>query len=118
MDEGKGGFVLGLLVGSLVGAAIAILMAPQSGEDTRKVLREKAGQAGVKAKDFAGDVRIRASELADEVKDRACDLANDFKERAGDLIEKGRKTFIEKKEELIGSIKKGDKSVSTSSSEA
>ena len=32
----------GLIIGGLVGAALAILMAPQSGEETRAQLREKS----------------------------------------------------------------------------
>ncbi len=37
-----GAFVAGILVGSLVGAATALLMAPQSGEETRAIISEKS----------------------------------------------------------------------------
>ena len=39
------GFMSGLIVGALIGAVIALLYAPQSGEETRRVVREKAGVA-------------------------------------------------------------------------
>ena len=36
-----GSFLSGFLVGGLVGAAVALLMAPQSGEETRTLIGEK-----------------------------------------------------------------------------
>lgn len=112
MDEGKSGFLLGLLVGGLMGAAIAILMTPQSGEETRKLLREKAEQAGTKAKDLACDVKAKATELAEEVKGKAGELAKDFKDRASELLEKGCKTFISKKEEILEAVRGGQEQTS------
>ena len=39
-DSG-GGFVAGFILGGLVGAALAIVFAPQSGEETVSMIREK-----------------------------------------------------------------------------
>jgi hypothetical protein len=36
-----GGFALGMLVGALIGAAVALLLAPQSGEQARRTLSER-----------------------------------------------------------------------------
>ena len=36
-----GAFLAGVLAGGLVGAATALLMAPQSGEETRAIIQEK-----------------------------------------------------------------------------
>jgi gas vesicle protein len=35
-DSGFGSFVAGLVIGGLIGAAIGLLLAPESGEDTRE----------------------------------------------------------------------------------
>ena len=35
-----GGFLAGLLIGALAGAAIMLLTAPQTGEETRKQIRD------------------------------------------------------------------------------
>jgi len=43
-DSGSG-FFAGLIVGALIGAAIALLYAPQPGADTRRVVKEKVGVA-------------------------------------------------------------------------
>ena len=49
---------LGLLaVGALVGAAVALLLAPRRGEETREILREKSA-------DWARQARERGAELA------------------------------------------------------
>lgn len=62
--EGEGGirsFVAGLLIGALVGAGVALLFAPQSGADTRRVIRRRAKQLAAGAQD-------RYEDLADRVR--------------------------------------------------
>ncbi len=41
----SGGFGLGLLVGAVVGAAVALLMAPEPGRATRRRLRDRLAAA-------------------------------------------------------------------------
>lgn len=76
MENRKEGlsFVFGVLVGTLVGASVAIILAPQSGERTREVLRDRAS----------------------EYKERAADLASDLREEAEELLERG-KTYYQKR---------------------
>jgi gas vesicle protein len=45
MARENGSFVAGLLTGALVGASLAMVLAPASGEDTRELLRAKARDA-------------------------------------------------------------------------
>jgi len=54
-------FLSGLLLGTVVGAAVAFLSAPQSGRRTRRRLRK----AAIDIRDSASD---RWEELSDEVK--------------------------------------------------
>ncbi len=56
-DSGAG-FFAGLIVGALIGAAVGLLYAPQSGAETRRVVKEKiyvAKDAVVKAAGKARD---------------------------------------------------------------
>ena len=39
-------FVTGLIAGTVVGAVAGLLLAPKSGKETRKILRDKAGTLG------------------------------------------------------------------------
>ena len=57
------GFIIGIAVGGLVGSTIALLLAPDSGEDLRVQLRER-GQ------NFFNDVRHAADERRIELRQR------------------------------------------------
>ncbi|MFA9402736.1 MAG: YtxH domain-containing protein [Anaerolineales bacterium] len=81
-----GAFVSGFLIGGLVGAAVSLLFAPQSGEETRTLIYDK----GIELKDQAGgvidDTRVRAEELAKEAKYLAEDL-----QKRGKSVAEGQK---------------------------
>jgi gas vesicle protein len=51
-DDGGGGFFAGLLLGGLLGAAMALLFTPQSGEETVSMIRDK----GIELKDRMADM--------------------------------------------------------------
>lgn len=57
------GFLIGVFVGGLVGSTIALLLAPESGDELRSELRER-GQ------NFIGEVRYAADTRRIELKDR------------------------------------------------
>jgi gas vesicle protein len=44
-----GGFLIGLAIGALAGAAAALLLAPESGEDLRKDIGEKSDELKTRA---------------------------------------------------------------------
>jgi gas vesicle protein len=48
-----GGFVAGLLTGALVGASLAMVLVPASGEDMRDRLRAKSREAASRLPDAA-----------------------------------------------------------------
>jgi YtxH-like protein len=54
-DRGGPSFVAGIVIGALIGAALAMLLAPWSGEETRDVLRAKSREATNLARDTAVD---------------------------------------------------------------
>ena len=71
-------FVTGFLIGGLIGAATALLLAPQSGEETRTQIRDKSIElkekaevtyADVQAKIEAttADLRVKVDELSAKV---------------------------------------------------
>jgi gas vesicle protein len=80
-----GTFFAGLLIGGLVGAAAALLLAPQSGEETRIMIKDKgielkdrANEASEKARtrvDTAvGDLRVKTDELAKATREWAASV--------------------------------------------
>ena len=59
-DGGNGGvrtFVAGLLIGALVGAGIALLVAPSSGEETRRMIARRARRLAADARDRYDEAR-------------------------------------------------------------
>lgn len=75
-DNGQSfiGFLVGFIVGGLIGAAVALLYAPQSGEETRAVIRDKSIE-----------LRDMASESAAEYKARADKTISDLNVKVGEL---------------------------------
>ena len=49
MSTRGGGFLIGLAIGALAGAAAALLLAPESGEDLRREISEKSDEMKLKA---------------------------------------------------------------------
>ena len=78
---GIGGFVAGLAIGALAGITLAMVLAPQSGEDTRDLLVAKAREASERARDTAGD--------------------------AGDLLARGRRIVADAKARIDGAVSEG-----------
>jgi gas vesicle protein len=57
------GFFSGLLMGAVIGAAIGILYAPQSGVETRRIVKEKAIDVKEKAVKAAGKIKESVGSL-------------------------------------------------------
>ncbi len=67
------GFLVGFAIGALAGATLAMILAPQSGEDTRDLLYAKAREAGERARDGAedaSDLLARGRQIVAEAKAR------------------------------------------------
>lgn len=97
-------FALGLFLGSLLGAALAILYAPRTGEETRARIRRQSEELGQRARERAGEVAVRVRQRADEVVDRVRESADEFvmqaREAADDVVDRGR-TILEQKSERL-----------------
>ena len=111
-DNGSetGAFLAGFIIGGLVGAATALILAPQSGEQTRTQLRERGIELRDRAEDVTEDARKRAEQAAVEARKRAEELAGRGREvyeqqrvRLGSAVEEGKKAALRKRDELMGS---------------
>jgi len=107
-----GSFIVGFLVGGLTGAAVALLLAPQSGEETRTVIKEKAIELKEKADDVYGEVSTKAGALASDVKIKADDLSKEAAKKAAELKAKGQALIDENKVKLT-KLAKGTKDKGT-----
>ena len=83
MERDNSTNVVWFLTGAALGAAIALLYAPQSGEDTRRLLTKKARRSRAALADVGEDIMDKGRELYDQGRRVA--------EEAGDLFDRGRR---------------------------
>ncbi len=113
-----GAFLTGFVVGGLIGAVLALLFAPHSGEETRTLIKDKsielkdaaaerAEAARDRAIEAAEQARIRAEEAAALARQRAEELAQTTKGKVSDIQQRGRVVLEEQKERLTSAIEAG-----------
>jgi gas vesicle protein len=95
--ERGAGFVSGFLLGGLVGAAVALLLTPRSGEETRDTLMDR----GIVLKVKAEEVASKAREEADDLIARGKTVLEDQRARLREAVEEGKEAAAEKKAELL-----------------
>jgi gas vesicle protein len=77
------GLAVGLILGGVVGGAIALLLAPKTGKELRRDLAERSGDIYIRASDFA-------TEQSQRIGDRVGDYVNEGKVRADELVRTAR----------------------------
>jgi gas vesicle protein len=85
-------FVTGFLIGGLVGAATALLLAPQSGEDTRTQIREKSIQLKERAEVTYADLHDKIDASTKDLRARVEDLSS----KMDQAIAQGKERFAKK----------------------
>ena len=97
-----GAFLVGFIVGGLSGAVVALLFAPQSGEETRALIKDKSIELRDKAQITAEEAIARAEAAAAEARARADDLARQLRERGqevyADVRERGQAAYEDVRE--------------------
>lgn len=112
MDENSGefgAFLAGFVIGGLVGAAVALILAPQSGSETRSQivgksydLREAGGRRAQEARDSANTYVHNFSE-------RASEKGQQVQEQARIVLDSGRKSSntIEENGNVVNEVDSG-----------
>jgi gas vesicle protein len=102
-EAGVGSFLIGLALG----AGVALLLAPQSGEETRRGLARRARRAQGAAKDFVEDVSGTVADKFQEVRatveeriEATLDAVDDKKRRVSNAFHAGRAAAREARGEL------------------
>lgn len=86
-----GAFFAGIVIGGLVGAATALLLAPQSGEETRAQLGRNTEDFRDRAQDYLGDARERAEATVADARRRAERIMEDARINAEKISEDAKK---------------------------
>jgi gas vesicle protein len=68
--NGIGMLFVGLLLGGLTGAVVALLFAPQSGAETRTLIKDKSIELRDKAQETAEQARARTDDVVRQLKEQ------------------------------------------------
>ena len=86
-ESGGGGFVIGLLCGAALGAAVGLMFAPKTGSELRRTLY-----------DSTGDIRKRAADAYGQ----ASQTVNDVVAKGREAFDRGRQAYDSARENAMG----------------
>lgn len=93
-DESSSNFILGALIGGMVGAAAALLFAPKSGKELRMALTEQAGPI----LDKTGQLRENVVNKSNELASKTASLSQGIVLQSSELVNKVKGKPAEKEE--------------------
>ena len=89
-----------LIAGGILGAGVALLYAPQSGEKTRKEITRYAKRARRRT--------LEAVEAVEDFTEQVTDMAEAVGDRASEILEKGKDMAYGAKKGLLKAIQDGE----------
>ena len=101
------GVLFGMLIGSLAGAVTMLLLAPQSGKETRTQLREK----GIELRDQTTEM---VKDTVAQVRSNADKITAGGREKAKELLRQGEALVIEQLDHVSEAAKAGKKAIQSS----
>lgn len=78
-----GDFFAGVLLGAVVGAAVGLLLAPQSGEETREAI-----------KTYADDLGEKVKETGKQLGEKTVETGRQLIDSGKDMVEKGKAQIL------------------------
>lgn len=100
-DTDFGAYLVGFFIGGIVGAATALLLAPQSGEETRTMIRDKSIELKDKAAESAEEAMNRATKAMEDTRTRMAATMDDLRSRVDELSEQVKKSNVEGVEVVV-----------------
>jgi gas vesicle protein len=98
------GFLTGLFLGGVAGAVTALLLAPQSGQETRQQLQDKAMKLSEQTSATVEDVFSQARTKKDEVKAT-------LTEKARELKKQGQEVLVDQLDRVSNAAESGKKAI-------
>jgi Gas vesicle protein len=96
-ENRTGAFIGGLLLGTAVGTAIGLLLAPRSGRETRRLLKKSAEALPEVAEDMTSSLQYQSEKLFDAAQ-RSLDEAL---LRLQQAVAVGKEAMLQKRRELL-----------------
>jgi gas vesicle protein len=124
-----GSFLAGFVIGGLVGAAVALILAPQSGQEMRsqiadksQALRQQSGERIQQYRDLAGsrteEYRERAGSVVADARSRIQETSGPVLEQARIVLDSGKERATQVKEQVSNYVRKGNSEAEASEGDA
>jgi gas vesicle protein len=124
-----GSFLAGFVIGGLVGAATALILAPQSGQDTRsqivgksQELREQSEERLQQYRDLASsrtqEYRERAGSTLADARGRLQETSSPVLDQARIVLDTGKQRAAQVKDQVSSYVLKDDSEVETNEGDA
>lgn len=88
-DNG-GSFVIGFLVGGIVGAAIGLMLAPKTGADTRQLITQRSDAWRSRAEEMAANLSGQVGPAIDSARERVAPTIENVRSRVEPAVESVR----------------------------
>lgn len=82
-------------VGGMIGAGVALLMAPQSGQETRDQIRNKSLELKDRAVETAEDTRERAARALNDVTQQTKEKVSSISKRGQEMVDEQKRRLNE-----------------------
>lgn len=109
-DRGYG-FIGGFLLGGIVGAVVALFIAPMSGQETRDQLRSEGIALGRRGQEFGDDRMHEAQKFVKQSKKgvtkaqaRFGDAVQDQKDNLQEAIDSGKQAMSQSKNDMVNRL--------------
>jgi gas vesicle protein len=94
-----GSLILAFFVGGLIGAGVALLLAPQPGKESRQKIKKLTEDAKEKAAQYAEEVKGKVTSTVEKGKE----ILEEKKSLVTAAIEAGKEAYEKEKEKLVKS---------------
>lgn len=116
-----GAFLAGFVIGGLVGAATAIILTPQSGEETRSLIANRSNELLQSGTARVQQVRTSAGSYSQDYLDRAGSALSNTRQQVKDVggrVQEQARIVLDKGKEQASQLSNHGDKTETNSSEA
>ncbi len=99
-QSSSGSFFSGLIIGMIAGSVVALLTAPQSGEETRQYISDKTDEYREKAADTIDEALAQAERAMSSARETTQRTIDRTQKRINELESKGEKMAAEQRDRL------------------
>lgn len=107
------GFFIGFLAGSAVGAVVALLTTPKSGENLRKEIKQKSDEYFDEVDKYLAETKNNAGKVIEESRRKFANILHDIKSKPEAIYRDAERVFNDAKGKTIEVFNSGKEIVET-----